>query len=181
MVRRAKLRSVDGQKLPKEEKHQQIQTDMLFRDDILCKLSNENSAISYPSSKTLRHGDCATPAPVAPPKTNVPASLVNNFPAYSCDAGTVPDAVTLEIFALRRRNAELIAKVESLNNKLSRALECLQSLRRFFRLWLYEGQGESYDAIVGRMSKIDVMIDLIEDRMVGPAPVIEIPERWRKS
>jgi hypothetical protein len=181
MVRRAKLRSVKGQDCPKDENNQQIQRDMFFREDILCKLSGPNSAKDNPSSKTLRHGDCATPAPVAPPKANVPASPVNNFPAYSCDAGTVPDAVTLEIFALRRRNAELIAKVESLNNKLSRALECLQSLRRFFRLWLYEGQGESYDAIVGRMSKIDVMIDLIEDRMVGPAPVIEIPERWRKS
>jgi len=178
MVRRAKLRSVDGQKLPKEEKHQQIQTDMLFRDDILCKLSDQNSPISNPSSKTLRHGDCASPPPVAP---HIPQSPVNNFPAYSGGDGGVPDAVTLEVFALRRRNAELIAKVESLNNKLSRALECLQSLRRFFRLWIYEGQGESYDAIIGRMSKIDVMIDLIEDRMVGPASLLEIPERWRKS
>jgi hypothetical protein len=112
---------------------------------------------------------------------HIPQSPVNNFPAYSGGDGGVPDAVTLEVFALRRRNAELIAKVESLNNKLSRALECLQSLRRFFRLWIYDGQGESYDAIIGRMSKIDVMIDLIEDRMVGPAPVIDVPERWRKS
>ncbi len=151
---------------------------MLFRDDILCKLSDQNSPISNPSSKTLRHGDCATPLAVAP---HVPQSPVNNFPAYSGDGGGVPDAVTLEIFALRRRNAELIAKVESLNNKLTRTLECLQSLRRFFRLWLYEGQGESYDAIVNRMRKIDVTIDLIEDRMIGPAPVVEVPERWRKS
>jgi hypothetical protein len=118
---------------------------------------------------------------VARPKANVLQSPVNNFPAYSGDGGGVPDAITLEIFALRRRNAELIAKVESLNNKLTRVLDCLQSLRRFFRLWIYDGQGESYDAVIGRMGKIDVMIDLIEDRMVGPAPVLDIPERWRKS
>jgi hypothetical protein len=118
---------------------------------------------------------------VAPPKPNTPASPVNNFPAYSGDEGGVPDALTLEVFALRRRNAELVAKVESLNNKLTRVLECLQSLRRFFRLWIYEGQGESYDAITGRMSKIDVMIDLIEDRMVGDAPPLHVSKRWRTS
>ena len=31
------------------------------------------------------------------------------------------------------------------------------------------------------MRKIDTMINLIEDRMVGPVPEMEIPERWRKE
>jgi len=112
------------------------------------------------------------------PKKDV-TSPVNNFPpAYD---GGVPDAVTLEVFALRRRNAELVAKVEALNNKQTRLLECLQSLRRFFRLWIYEGQGESYDNIVARMTRIDSMIQLIDDRSVGDAPLLDVPERWRKS
>jgi hypothetical protein len=86
----------------------------------------------------------------------------------------------MEVFSLRRRNAELAAKLVTANNKLTRALEALFSLRRFLRLWILEGQGESYDQIHGRMKHLDGTIDYLEDRSVGDPPALDIPERWRK-
>ncbi len=91
------------------------------------------------------------------------------------------DAVTLEIFSLRRRNAELTAALHGANNKLTVALECLYSLRRFLQLWIYEGQGESYDQVHGRIRRLGSTIDHIEDRSIGPAAPLEIPERWKKT
>lgn len=92
----------------------------------------------------------------------------------------MPDAVTLEIFALRRRNAELTAKVEGLNNKLTRALESLYSLRRFINLWTLEGQGETFDQVRIRIKGLEATIANIEDRNISPSPALEIPARWRK-
>lgn len=117
----------------------------------------------------------------APKGRNVPEGPINNFPAYEAYDGGLPDAVTLEIFSLRRRNAELSAKVEGLNNKLTKALELLYSLRRFLQLWINEGQGETFDEIRSRMHRLDGTIAHLEDRSIGPAPVLEIPKRWKKE
>ena len=111
-----------------------------------------------------------------------PPTPINNFPDYGKDYnGGMTDAVTLEIFSLRRRNAELRAKNECLNIKLTKTLEILQSERRFLQLWIYENQGESYDEIQHRMKRIDATIQLIEDRMAGPAAPLEIPARWKRG
>jgi hypothetical protein len=112
-----------------------------------------------------------------------PPTPINNFPnqAYGSYDGGMTDAVTLEIFSLRRQNAELKSNVEGLNNKLTRCLETLNSTKRFLRLWIHEGQGESYDQIHIRMRSIDVTINVIEDRSIGPAPKLEIPDRWKKG
>lgn len=95
--------------------------------------------------------------------------------------GGITDAITLEVFSLRRRNAELRAKNEALNIKLTKTLEMLHSERRFLQLWIYENQGESYDEIQHRMKRIDATIQLIEDRMAGPAAPLEIPAKWKRG
>lgn len=110
----------------------------------------------------------------------LPDGPINNFPSYDYDGGAV-DAVTLEIFSLRRRNADLTAKVEGLNNKLTKSLETLYSTRRFIQLWVFEGQGETYDQVHRRIKSIETVIAHIEDRNIGPAPALEIPERWKKA
>jgi hypothetical protein len=172
MVRRAQLRDINNQ----ERKTTQIQ------QDILCRLSDADLSINDISRINQRHVDCPTPKVVAKDRSikgsRVLQSPINNFPDYGTDYdGGVTDAVTLEIFSLRRRNSELTEKVETLNNKLTRALECLQSLKRFFGLWIFEGQGESYDQIQKRIRRIESTIDVIEDRMANPAQI----ERWEKA
>lgn len=71
--------------------------------------------------------------------------------------------------------------ITRLNNKLTRALECLQSQKRFLSLWMDEGQSETYDEIRVRMRKIDTAIAVIEERADGPYPPLEVPERWKKK
>jgi hypothetical protein len=110
---------------------------------------------------------------------DVPEGPVNNFPSSDYDGG-LPDAVTMEIFSLRRHNAELTAKLATLNNKITAALELFYSLRRFFQLWINEGHGESYDQIQDRMRRIDSTIAKIEDRTAGESARLDIPKRWRK-
>ena len=111
---------------------------------------------------------------------NIPTGPVNNFPSYDYGGG-LPDAVTLEIFSLRRRNAELGAKLTAVNNKLTVALEFLYSIRRFLQLWVNEGQGETYDQTHTRMRRLESTIAHIEDRNIGPSPELELPERWKKT
>ena len=110
---------------------------------------------------------------------NVPEGPINNFPSSEYEGG-LPDAVTIEIFSLRRHNAELTAKLATLNNKLTAALELFYSLRRFFQLWINEGHGESYDQIHDRMRRLDSTIAKIEDRTAGESARLDIPKRWRK-
>lgn len=112
---------------------------------------------------------------------DLPEGPINNFPAYDAAESGAPDAVTLEIFSLRRRNAELVAKVEGLNNKLTKALERLYSLRRFIQLWVFEGQGESYDQVQTRLNHLSGTIQFLEDRSAGPSAPLEVPERWKKQ
>lgn len=180
LVKRAQLKSVDS----KHYKHKQ------FRNDILCNLQekiNTDSEVINLSSESARHNACLPALPVAQRdkrhslETKQPEGPINNFPSFDNTDGGVPDAVTLEVFALRRRNAELTAKVEGLNNKLTVALECLYSLRRFVQLWVFEGQGETYDQVHSRLRRLTGTIEHIEDRTVGPAAPYEIPERWRKA
>lgn len=116
-----------------------------------------------------------------PKDDRFPEGPINNFPSYDYANGGVPDAVTLEIFSLRRRNAELTAKVEGLNNKITKALEILYSLRRFVQLWIFEGQGETYDQVTGRLNNLDGAIKYLEDRTVGPSAALPVPERWKKA
>lgn len=175
MVRRAKLRSVSG----KLDASNQINSQL--PQEILWKLNCNDSVINNQPSDLSRHKSCATAPVVAKNGKDKPPTPINNFPSYEISEGGIPDAITLEIYSLRRRCADLKCQVEGLNNKLSRVLQLLNSLRRFFRLWIFENQGETYDQIHARMRKIDTMINLIEDRMVGPVPEMEIPERWRKE
>jgi len=112
---------------------------------------------------------------------HAPSNPISNFPVYDYQGGAPDDPTTLEVFSLRRRNAELNDKVRALNNKLTRCHELLNSLKRFFDLWIYEDQGETYDELQNRMRRIKTTIELIEDRMVGETTPLEMPERWRKK
>jgi hypothetical protein len=110
-----------------------------------------------------------------------PASPINNHPKAIEYDGGMTDAVTLEIFSLRRQNAELSAKLQGANNKLTKALELMHSLRRFLQLWIFEGQGESYDQCHARIKSLESTIEHIECQTNYPSPPLEIPERWRKT
>lgn len=172
ILRRVKLKSVDK--------------NFLVNKEILWKLCPEDPVNNSLPSHSLQHGNCDTTPPVPKrknlPSREFPATPVNNFPSYGQDYdGGLPDAVTLEIFSLRRRNAELQSKVIALNNKLTKALECLYSTRRFITLWIHEGQGESFDSVERRLKGIGATIAHIEDRNIGPSPEMEIPERWKKA
>lgn len=111
----------------------------------------------------------------------LPPSPINNFPRADEYDGGMTDAVTLEIFSLRRRNADLAAQLVGANNKLTRALEVLYSLRRFLTLWVFHNQGETYDQVTERIKGIESTIAHIECRENYPSPPLEIPERWRKQ
>jgi len=114
-------------------------------------------------------------------KNNPASSPINNWPAYDPAEGGIPDAVTLEVFSLRRRQAELTAKLTAANDKLTDALECLFSQRRFLQLWVTENQGESFDKLHARIKRIQATIDHIENRNIGPSPELDIPERWKSK
>lgn len=182
MVRRAQLRSVDGNSVvPASE------TSTIARE-ILCKPANIQEELKYSTSNNIRYGDC-NPLPAVDklkPKrplrgSELPPGPINNFPRVDEYDGGMPDAVTLEIFALRRRNAELAAQLVGANNKLTRALELLYSLRRFLQLWVFHGQGETYDQVTARVKGIESIIAHIECRENYPSPPLELPERWQKQ
>lgn len=174
-MRRVKLRSVSG--------NNGSQVAGIARE-ILCQPGVPDSGKFDRVSNILRHGDCPNEPGVPPrkklPGGNIPEGPINNFPSAEVYDGGMTDAVTLEIFSLRRRNAELAAKVEGLNEKLTKALECLYSLRRFLQLWINEGQGETFDQVHARIRKMESTIDHIEDRNIGPVPILEVPARWKK-
>lgn len=178
MVRRAQIRSVVGNDVANAV----IKRDI--NEDILCQLSDVNSELFDNTSSLIRHGDCIDTPTVSKNRQHgarvIPEGPINNFPSYQYDGG-VPDAVTLEIFSLRRKNAEQHSRIEELQSKLTKALECLQSQKRFLRLWIYDEIGESYDKMQQRMRDIDGTIRYVESLHVGPRPEIKIPERWRKS
>lgn len=173
MLRRVKLKSVDK--------------NFAISRDILCQLPNADPVNNSSPGHSLRHENCDTSSPVPPrknlPVKEIPTSPVNNFPAYGhdYDGGVPDDPITLEVFSLRRQNAALTAKVIGLNNKLTKALECLYSTRRFLELWIHEGQGESFDSVERRIKGIGATIAHLEDRSIGPSPELEVPERWKKA
>lgn len=179
LIRRAKLRSVSG------NEGQETQYIRDFREDILCKLSEAHNEHIESTSKSLRHGDCVAPPPVA--KDNgakgrkAPLRPINNFPTYGNYEGGAPeDAITLEIFSLRRRVTELTADLILRNEKITRALVELQSQRRYFRLLISDNQGESYDQIQTRIRKIESTIHYVEDPVAGHVEELPIPDRWKK-
>ena len=168
-------------------------------DDILCLLTPQKNVHLDAPSANARNDDCSPPKDVhlndpgtfvrdsvvkqrgkTTLKNRSPSSPVNNFPSYDHYDGGIADAVTLEVFRLRQRNAELQSKVNTLNDKLSRVYEVLTSLKRFFDLWVREGQGETYDQIHARMNRIKTAIELIDDRNIGEPVQIEIPARWKR-
>lgn len=183
-MRRAKLRSIDG-KIGQEST---LDDNANYRErlDTLCLLSKESPVKNASKGNNGRHANCLPnddmPAgkKLRPPKA--PASPINNFPGYgNTYEGGLPDAaVTLEVFSLRRRNLELQTDLKNANNKLTVALELLYSLRRFFKLWILDGQGESYDQIHNRMRRLDSTIQHLEDRNNGEAPPLELPARWKR-
>lgn len=176
IIRRARLRSVDG------NTGQFINNSAYFNEDILCKLPEHQPGKIDTTGKPLRHKDCILSPPVAThKKEDLPKGPINNFPPPEIYEGGLTDPVTLEIFSLRRRNAELTSKVEGLNNKLTRALECLYSTRRFIQLWVFEGQGESYDQVHARIQHLDSTIAHVEDRSIEPSPGMEPPVAWKKK
>ena len=180
LVRRARLKKVNVQDIlcllsPQEKVHLDATSTNVRNDD--CTKS-ENVHLNDPGtfvrdSVVRQRGKPTT-------KNRSPSSPINNFPNYDNYEGGVPDAVTLEVFRLRQRNAELQSKVNTLNDKLSRVYELLTSLKRFFDLWVREGQGETYDQIHARMNRIKTAIELIDDRNIGEPIQIEIPARWKR-
>ena len=179
LVRRAELRSVDGNSL------NNLAINSHIGEDILCQPSTTDNELFNATSLFQRQANCSNlddvPGRDRDKRRGLAPSPINNFPKYDTNEGGVPDAITLEVFSLRRKNAELESKVVALNNKMTRILELLNSLRRFFRLWIFEDQGETYDQIRARMYQIDATIMLVEDRSVGPAPEMKLPERWTKE
>jgi hypothetical protein len=178
-VRRANLRSV------KEHVITPIPSDSHGLQGILCKQNATPREIFDITSKTLRYPDCSTPITMGKDNTgkrqDKPASPISNYPRQIEYDGGMPDAVTLEIFSLRRQNAELWAKLQGANNKLTKALELMYSFRRFLQLWVFEGQGESYDQVHDRIKSLQSTIDHIECQTNFPSPPLEIPARWRKN
>ena len=172
LLRRVKLKGIDKSNVVSQ--------------DILSKLSNsldvENNAIG-----TLQpFPEHAIPGRVknhskGRVKNNPSSSPINNWPDYDPADGGLPDAVTLEIFALRRRTTELTAKLADANNKLSDALECLFSQQRFLELWVNDGQGESYDKLQARIKRIQATINHSQNRNTGPSPDLTLPERWKSK
>lgn len=177
LVRRAQLRSVDGNA---GQNHEQNQQD---RDDIICQPSDTYSVISELSGKNPRPKYCSTTeAMPRQPKTARPPHPITNIPRTPIDynGGVPDDTVTMEIFALRRRNEQLQDDLAAANTKITRALELLFSLRRFLSLWINDGQGETYDQVNARMHKIDGTIRFLEDRMAGqPTHEDKVPA-WKK-
>lgn len=113
-------------------------------------------------------------------KTTAP--LITNLPEHhEYDGGAPDDPIIMEIFTLRRRVTDLTNRLTDANKKLTRALECLQGLHRFFFLWVYEGQGESYDEIMTRMGKISSTVEIIQAKILGPYPEAEVPQKWQKA
>ena len=177
LIRRAKLRNVNGNDGNKDEQFQEV------REDILCQPNVTLRERFEITGNKLRHQDCNAPHTVGTDgrkKSKSPGSPINNYPRTVEYDGGMTDAVTLEIFSLRRQNAELVAKLQGANNKLTKALELMYSLRRFLQLWVFEGQGESYDQVNGRIKALESAIAHIECQTNYPSPPLEIPERWRK-
>ena len=172
LLRRVKLKGVDKSNV--------------VTQDILCKLSNSLNVETNATSTLQPFPEHDSPGRVknyskGRVKNNVSSSPVNNWPDYDPADGGLPDAVTLEIFALRRRTTELTAKLADANNKLTDALECLFSQQRFLELWVNQGQGESYDKLQARIKRIQATINHSQDRNTGPSPELDIPERWKSK
>ena len=182
VIRRAQIRSV--------KENTETIDDVSTRNckEILCQLSEPVLSFTDAPSSNPRHANCSSILKVAKERNlRVATSLdaarspISNLPTVPEYDGGMADPVTLEIFSLRRRVAELTASLCGANNKLTAALESMYSLRRFLQLWIFQGQGESYDQIHGRIRRLESTIQKIEDRNNDPSPPLEIPKRWRKK
>jgi len=175
ILRHGELRKVEGNDEVKDDKNNPKGLQSIFY----------RTLHSTPPSKTLRHRDCSPKPDVPSGKNGAPKkssqSPISNYPSYDEIDGGVPNSTQMEIFSLRRQNSTLTAKLAAANDKLTDALECLFSQRRFLQLWVTENQGESFDKLHARIKRIQATIDHIENRNTGPSPELELPERWKSK
>ena len=177
IVKRAQLRSVDRNYL-KNESHP-------IGNIMLPKMETKNSIGTNP-----RPTDCDTQHVVNTKKIRVlnknkdgTMFPISNFPAVQNPSTGLPDdPIVIEIFTLTRQNADLRRDLRAAQKKITRALESLHNLRRYFRLGLFENQWETYDELRRRMGQLDSVLQFLEDPLGGiDTEESPIPNRWRKD
>ena len=180
ILRRAKLRSVEA-----DSEQSDTLTVSHNPVEILCKPTTKTQVKSAPNSKNIRYRNCSPMQPMPPKHKDdshtVQIFPISNFPAVQNPSTGLPDdPVVIEIFTLTRQNADLRRDLRAAQKKITRALESLQSLRRYFRLGLFENQWETYDELRRRMGKLDSVLQYLEDPL-GGIEAEEVPDRWRKD